>query len=73
MMRTARSIRSTIGARQEALSPFPVDLHQIHGPISFSSIPSMMNAMADLLDAGKIRSVGVSNFNAKNTAPRALK
>ncbi|MDH5404011.1 MAG: aldo/keto reductase, partial [Candidatus Heimdallarchaeota archaeon] len=50
--------------RLNNLSPYPIDLHQIHSPYSFSSIKSEMNAMADLLDDGKIRSVGVSNFSA---------
>jgi aryl-alcohol dehydrogenase-like predicted oxidoreductase len=36
----------------------------VHNPLSFSSIETEMHAMADLVEAGKIRSVGVSNFNA---------
>jgi aryl-alcohol dehydrogenase-like predicted oxidoreductase len=35
----------------------------IHQPYSFSSPEAEMNAMADLVEARKIRSVGVSNFN----------
>jgi len=35
-------------------------------PWSFSSLESQMNVMADLVEGGKIRSVGVSNFNADN-------
>jgi aryl-alcohol dehydrogenase-like predicted oxidoreductase len=64
MMRTAGSIRATIEQRLGNLSPFSVDLHQIHNPASFSSVDSEMNAMADLVEAGKIRAVGVSNFSA---------
>jgi aryl-alcohol dehydrogenase-like predicted oxidoreductase len=41
-----------------------VDLYYIHNPGSFSSPEAEMNAMADLVEAGKIRSVGISNFNA---------
>jgi aryl-alcohol dehydrogenase-like predicted oxidoreductase len=63
-LRTARSIKKTIGNRQSALAPYNIDLHQIHLPVSFSSIRSQMDAMADLVEAGKIRSVGVSNFSA---------
>jgi aryl-alcohol dehydrogenase-like predicted oxidoreductase len=37
----------------------------VHFPASFSSIPAQMNAMADLVAAGKIRAVGVSNFSAR--------
>jgi len=35
----------------------------VHQPWSFSSPEAEMEAMADLVEAGKIRSVGVSNFN----------
>jgi aryl-alcohol dehydrogenase-like predicted oxidoreductase len=45
------------------LDGFPIDLYYIHQPYSFSSPEAEMNAMADLVEAGKIRSVGVSNFN----------
>jgi aryl-alcohol dehydrogenase-like predicted oxidoreductase len=64
MMRTAGSIRATIEQRLGNLSPFSIDLHQIHNPASFSSVDSEMNAMADLAEAGEIRAVGVSNFSA---------
>jgi aryl-alcohol dehydrogenase-like predicted oxidoreductase len=64
LFRTAASIKSTIGKRKAALSPFHIDLHQVHQPISFSSVESQMEAMADLVEAGDIRAVGVSNFSA---------
>lgn len=64
MLRTAGSIRRTIADRLRALSPYSVALHQVHQPISFSSPEDEMNAMADLVESGQIRSVGVSNFNA---------
>mgnify|MGYP001827889366 CR=1 FL=1 len=65
LLRTAGSIRRTIADRQRALSPYSVDLHQVHQPISFSSPEDEMNAMADLVESGQIRAVGVSNFNAQ--------
>jgi aryl-alcohol dehydrogenase-like predicted oxidoreductase len=37
----------------------------VHAPYSLSSIEAQMNAMADLVEARKIRSIGISNFNAK--------
>ncbi len=63
IFRTARSISRTIGDRQRYLAPFHIDLHQIHLPISFSSVEAEMNAMAALVKAEKIRYVGVSNFS----------
>ena len=63
---TARSIEGTIGDRLANLAPFPVDLHQIHTPYgSLSSIRTQARAMAHLVELGKIRSVGVSNFSAR--------
>ena len=63
-LRWARSLKSTIGKRQAALDPYAIDLHQVHAPLSFSSIPAQMDAMADLMEAGKIRAAGISNFSA---------
>lgn len=64
ILRTAGNIPKTIVDRQRFLSPYTIDLYQIHQPYSFSSPESEMNAMADLVDGGIIRSVGVSNFSA---------
>jgi len=64
VLRRAGSIRRTIDQRLKNLSPFGIDLHQVHNPASFSSVEAEMDAMADLLLEGKIRAVGVSNFSA---------
>jgi aryl-alcohol dehydrogenase-like predicted oxidoreductase len=63
--RTARSITRTIGERQECLNGYTIDLYQIHGPMAFTTRKSEMNAMADLVEACKIRSIGISNYNAR--------
>ena len=41
-----------------------VDLYQIHWPVPWMSIPSLMDRLADAVDAGKVRAVGVSNYSA---------
>jgi len=64
MLRTARNIPRTIGTRMANLDPYTIDLYYIHQPWGFSSPEDEMNAMADLVEAGKIRTIGVSNFNA---------
>jgi aryl-alcohol dehydrogenase-like predicted oxidoreductase len=64
LFRTAASIRKTIEDRLAALEDYPVSLHQIHTPHSLSSVRAQMAAMADLVEAKKIRYVGVSNFSA---------
>ncbi|MDC0712609.1 aldo/keto reductase [Stigmatella sp. ncwal1] len=63
-LKSASSIGKTIGSRVSALSPFGIDLHQIHHAWAFASIQAQADAMADLVQAGKIRTVGVSNFSA---------
>jgi aryl-alcohol dehydrogenase-like predicted oxidoreductase len=69
LARTAKSIESTIGDRLDALQPYPIDLHQIHlNRGSFSSVRAQMRAMARLVQAGKIRAVGVSNFTTRQMA-----
>jgi aryl-alcohol dehydrogenase-like predicted oxidoreductase len=63
--RRASHIKRSIGERLERLGGFPIDLHQIHSPLSFSGVRAEMEVMADLVEEGKIRTVGVSNFSAR--------
>jgi aryl-alcohol dehydrogenase-like predicted oxidoreductase len=64
LFRTAASIGKTIDDRLAALGGYPISLYQVHNPYSFSSVRAQMAAMADLVEARKILSVGVSNFSA---------
>jgi aryl-alcohol dehydrogenase-like predicted oxidoreductase len=63
-LRTARNIPISIEDRLRFLDGYSIANYMVHQPYSFSSPEAEMNAMADLVEAGKIRSVGVSNFNA---------
>ena len=65
MFRTARNIPKTIGDRLKFLDGYSIGLYQVHQPFGFSSPEDEMDAMAALVKAGKIRSVGISNFNAE--------
>ena len=44
-----------------------VDLYQIHTPVGWWSNPSYVSTLADAVNAGLTRAVGVSNFNKENT------
>ncbi len=63
LFRTAGNIPRTIGKRLRFLDGYSIGLYMVHQPISLSTPEAEMDAMADLVEAGKIRSVGVSNYN----------
>jgi len=65
LFRTANNILHTIQDRIRFLNGYSIDLYMVHQPISFSSPEAEMEAMANLVEEGKIRSVGVSNFSAE--------
>ncbi len=74
LFRTAGNIPRTITTRIENLQGYSIGLYMVHQPWSFSSPEAEMDAMARLVTAGQIRSVGVSNFNPERMrrAQRAL-
>ncbi len=64
------SARALSRALQKSLQRLGVDsvhLYQMHWPFPPVSIESWMNAMADALEAGLVRAVGVSNYNLEQT------
>jgi aryl-alcohol dehydrogenase-like predicted oxidoreductase len=63
ILRTAANIKQTIDVRLLHLNGYAIDHYIVHQPWGFSSPEEEMEAMADLVEAGKIRSVGVSNFD----------
>jgi len=60
--RGSGSITKTISRRVRYLEPFDIDLYQIHFPNSLSQVEDQMDAMVTLLEQGKIKAAGVSNF-----------
>jgi aryl-alcohol dehydrogenase-like predicted oxidoreductase len=63
LFRTAANMKITVNDRLRFLDGYSIANYMIHQPVSFSSPETEMNVMADLVEAGKIRSAGVSNFN----------
>jgi aryl-alcohol dehydrogenase-like predicted oxidoreductase len=64
LFRTARNIPKSVADRVHFLDGYSIGLYQVHQPFSLSSPEAEMDAMAELVKAGIIRSVGISNFNA---------
>ena len=62
-LRTAGNIPHTIDDRLRYLDGYSIANYMVHHPYGFSTPEGEMNAMADLVEAGKIRSVGISNFS----------
>lgn len=63
--RTAKSIVDSISERLRCLQGYPIDLYQIHWPESKSWLRTEMKALARLVEEGKVRSVGLCNYNFK--------
>jgi len=42
-----------------------VDLYQHHYPSTTAAIPRLMELLADMVEAGKVKAVGVSNYSAE--------
>ena len=65
ILRTAGNIPRSIDRRLEALDGYPISTYMIHQPWSLSTPEAEMEALAGRVKAGKIRSAGVSNFDAE--------
>jgi diketogulonate reductase-like aldo/keto reductase len=56
-------LRKSVDSSLQRLGVDTIDLLQLHEPNPSIPIEETMGAMADLVDAGKVRFVGVSNFS----------
>jgi len=59
------SIRSEVEASLKRLKVDVIDLYQIHWPIPDEDVEEAWRTIADLVDEGKIRYAGVSNFSVE--------
>jgi aryl-alcohol dehydrogenase-like predicted oxidoreductase len=62
----SEDVADAVTASLKRLKMPSVDLYQVHFPApSFLSQEGLMNALADEVDQGRIKAVGVSNYNAE--------
>jgi aryl-alcohol dehydrogenase-like predicted oxidoreductase len=61
------NLLAALRASLERLQMDYIDLYQIHWPVPGASIESRMEALADAVELGLTRTVGVSNFNLAQT------
>ena len=71
---SASTLPGALDASLARLERSQVDLYQIHWPVPWLPIRSLMNRLADAVKAGKVKAVGVSNFSERQmrTAHSAL-
>jgi aryl-alcohol dehydrogenase-like predicted oxidoreductase len=61
--RSSAHLPESLDASLARLGRGSVDLYQIHHPAAFVSIRRLMDRLADAVEAGKTRAVGVSNYS----------
>ena len=64
MLSRADAMPGALERSLELLQRTTVDLYMHHYPSRWVSIPRLMNLMADAVEQGKVRAVGVSNYSA---------
>ncbi|MDE2932786.1 MAG: aldo/keto reductase [Chloroflexota bacterium] len=71
---TSAALPRALDASLRRLQLESVDLYQIHFPFGILRIRSLMNRLADAVEAGRVRNVGVCNYSAAQmrTAHAAL-
>ena len=61
--KTKKDFETALDASLKRLGVKTIDLYYIHSPPKAQSIEELAGYMAEVLDLGKIRSIGVSNFD----------
>jgi|SRR5579859_4183092 len=64
---TAGSVVRALRGSLKRLGLPAVDLYQIHWPVPLIRIETLMSGLADAVEAGLTRAVGVSNYNLEQT------
>ena len=62
---SARKLLDVLDATLQRLGVSSIDLYQIHWPYTILNKTALMDMMAKAYNAGKIRAIGVSNYNVK--------
>jgi len=62
---SARSLLKAVDRSLQRLGIETIDLYQIHFPTPILKINTLMDALAQTVKAGKVRRVGVSNYDAE--------
>ncbi|MBN2007222.1 MAG: aldo/keto reductase [Anaerolineae bacterium] len=62
-----KALRRALQHSLARLGMAQVDLYQMHFPFPPVPVETWMNAMSDVVEAGLVRTVGVSNYNMKQT------
>lgn len=64
---SSRGLPGALAASLKRLGRTQVDLYQMHWPFPPVSIEAWMNAMADAVEEGLVKAVGVSNYSLEQT------
>ena len=70
MLSRTEDLPQALGTSLARLQRDSIDLYQHHFPSRRVDIPRLMDLMADAVEAGKVRAVGVSNYSAAADAHR---
>lgn len=62
---SARSVTMALDASLARLGLPHIDLYYVHWHVGLIALDTLMNALADAVEAGKVRAIGVSNYGER--------